>query len=558
MLLDGTEFVQEELIMAWQIASPSKVTRDIYYNVMKGAVVGLELGSDEFIAKTEEIDATCRGILLGGAVETAAAWKAILDNLGIAEQGVKSIRNLDFTFKNSSGYEKEVKLNHELLDLMIKEKDAINGKSIAEAQAYLKTIAQNEGIIASDQDIINVLDAAATYQLDHTKITSAAIKKLDNDTVLYIEDLFGRETEALDMVLDDTAIKYQQMLQLAEDHKNELVGKKREEVQEILTQEAIAAGATQAEAEETAKMVTASLFAEKDANATLAAEELATRISQYESELSSFLEMEQAKLDIAQEYAKLIASAEYGEYDKMRDKFTKDGKLDYSKFNAWLTTTAEGRAAYAARNRAGQLSAEYKDYQNRQKEDLNSILSGIGMSTGDITSWWSDRMDSAMNALGKAETSRRGGTDWVSTITDFVKSLGFSAPNLDLSSWNFGDDLKTDLGLSDQDTASAIDAASDLKDGLEANRADLTPTFDLDQLASDANKANGIVMSSLMAAQNASIGDYINKDSELNPFMKDRWQNVYNFTQNNYSPKALSRIDIYRQTQRQLSMSRGF
>ena len=61
-----------------------------------------------------------------------------------------------------------------------------------------------------------------------------------------------------------------------------------------------------------------------------------------------------------------------------------------------------------------------------------------------------------------------------------------------------------------------------------------------------------------MAAQNASIGDYINKDSELNPFMKDRWQNVYNFTQNNYSPKALSRTDIYRQTQRQINLSRGF
>ena len=112
--------------------------------------------------------------------------------------------------------------------------------------------------------------------------------------------------------------------------------------------------------------------------------------------------------------------------------------------------------------------------------------------------------------------------------------------------------------ISDSDISSAVSAASDLKDGLESQRADLTPTFDLDQLASDAQKANGIVMSSLMAAQNASIGDYINQDSELNPFMKDRWQNVYNFTQNNYSPKALSRIDIYRQTQRQLGMSRGF
>jgi hypothetical protein len=103
-----------------------------------------------------------------------------------------------------------------------------------------------------------------------------------------------------------------------------------------------------------------------------------------------------------------------------------------------------------------------------------------------------------------------------------------------------------------------VEASKDLKNKLEKNRADLTPTIDLDRLSNEAKKANGIVTSSLMAAQNASIGDYINRDSELNPFMKDRWQNVYNFTQNNYSPKALSRIDIYRQTQRQISMSRGF
>lgn len=91
----------------------------------------------------------------------------------------------------------------------------------------------------------------------------------------------------------------------------------------------------------------------------------------------------------------------------------------------------------------------------------------------------------------------------------------------------------------------------------EIHPKDLTPTIDLDQLKSEVNQANGIMTGSLLAAQNAAIGDYINTDSELNPFLKDRYQNTYNFTQNNYSPKALSRIDIYRQTQNQLRLSRG-
>ena len=91
----------------------------------------------------------------------------------------------------------------------------------------------------------------------------------------------------------------------------------------------------------------------------------------------------------------------------------------------------------------------------------------------------------------------------------------------------------------------------------EIQPKDLTPTIDLDKLKGEVNQANGIMTGSLLAAQNAAIGDYINTDSELNPFLKDRWQNTYNFTQNNYSPKALSRIDIYRQTQNQLRLSRG-
>lgn len=118
--------------------------------------------------------------------------------------------------------------------------------------------------------------------------------------------------------------------------------------------------------------------------------------------------------------------------------------------------------------------------------------------------------------------------------------------------------VKTGLEKTKEKLKETKNQAKSIKNDLEKNRADLTPIIDLDRLSDEANKAGDIVTSSLLAAQNAAIGDYINTNSELNPFLKDRWQNVYNFTQNNYSPKALSRIDIYRQTQRQLSMSRGF
>ena len=165
-----------------------------------------------------------------------------------------------------------------------------------------------------------------------------------------------------------------------------------------------------------------------------------------------------------------------------------------------------------------------------------------------------DNYDSYLKEINKNKSKKSTVKDYLSSAWD--KILNNLPKTPDITTWNYNPGGNNNKLKNDNDKA--VDASKDLKKNLEKNRADLTPTFDLDKLASDANKANGIVMSSLMAAQNASIGDYINKDSELNPFMKDRWQNVYNFTQNNYSPKALSRIDIYRQTQRQLSMSRGF
>lgn len=133
----------------------------------------------------------------------------------------------------------------------------------------------------------------------------------------------------------------------------------------------------------------------------------------------------------------------------------------------------------------------------------------------------------------------------------------FELPGIDTSTFNYQSSTVDTNSEKDQ-LKDAEKIATDAGNNIENSRADLTPVVDLDKLSSDLKKANGMAKSELLAAQNAAIGAYINTDSELNPFLKDRYQSVYNFTQNNYSPKSLSRIDIYRQTQRQLALSRGF
>lgn len=181
---------------------------------------------------------------------------------------------------------------------------------------------------------------------------------------------------------------------------------------------------------------------------------------------------------------------------------------------------------------------EYKALENRIK-NIGSGSSGSGSSSGNSVNDWLKKIEDMWNK------NKAGDPDDSLFNADALKKL--------LEKLN-----KNNKNKNPKDPKDPKDKAKDLKKDLEKERADLTPIIDLDKLASDANKASNIVTSTLLAAQNAAIGDYINKDSQLNPFMKDRWQNVYNFTQNNYSPKALSRIDIYRQTERQLGMSRGF
>ena len=153
-----------------------------------------------------------------------------------------------------------------------------------------------------------------------------------------------------------------------------------------------------------------------------------------------------------------------------------------------------------------------------------------------------------------SENTDKSITDIFSGLADDWKN--FELPGMDTSGFNYTSSVDN-KGLS-KDLKNADKIAADAGKDIENSRADLTPVVDLDKLSSDLKKANGLAQSTLLAAQNAAIGAYINTDSELNPFLKDRYQSVYNFTQNNFSPKALSRIDIYRQTQRQLALSRGF
>ena len=85
----------------------------------------------------------------------------------------------------------------------------------------------------------------------------------------------------------------------------------------------------------------------------------------------------------------------------------------------------------------------------------------------------------------------------------------------------------------------------------------VSPVLDLASLRSSANTISGLFPSqSLAMASSIGIGSSSGADSSSETLSEGGGTQI-NFTQNNYSPKALSRYEIYRDTKNTVSMMKG-
>lgn len=535
----------------FDVNSPSKVMREIYHNVMLGAIQGVKDGEKPLFNSIEELNAHEKKLFANGAEGSIKAWNELVSNGLLPNTGETVIREL-ITGKNGE----LVSVNEDILNIIKDQKEALEGLNEVEAQNLILTKMRESGMAGSVEEITQMqelISAILAKQADHTKVTSKGIEDFANTTIRSVMSVAGKAAAADEMVIKDTYDRFNDLSKIAEQHKEELIGKKKEEVVEILKQEAIKAGLTAKEAEDTARLVAGQLFAEKKTEEAITKEELEMQLKANSLEYKAFQELQDEKTAYLKQVSEIRQRMVAG-YASLQSKIEKEAAAGNSSPQEIVK-----KYYNSFQKELGAAKSNYESRLNAQKKAVEELYTGAGMSAENAARKYQDEYDKALNIINSNAAQQSG--SFISKIKNLFgevsKAIGVGVKDPDLSYWNLSDTTET-AKLNDTDTKSAIDTAADLKEGLEANRADLTPVFDLDKLESDANKANGIVMSSLMAAQNASIGDYINKDSELNPFMKDRWQNVYNFTQNNYSPKALSRIDIYRQTQRQISMSRGF
>lgn len=140
--------------------------------------------------------------------------------------------------------------------------------------------------------------------------------------------------------------------------------------------------------------------------------------------------------------------------------------------------------------------------------------------------------------------------------------------------YGYADGIQQVIGGMKNSTRSVVDLFSSLGTAIDAyglSNMDFTPTITPVVDLTNVNAAAKQIDSNLGSSNKLKIDAIANKyktqriantmyyDDPASPF-KPEFQNVtnnYNFTQNNTSPKALSRIEIYRQTNNQFSLLKG-
>ena len=115
-------------------------------------------------------------------------------------------------------------------------------------------------------------------------------------------------------------------------------------------------------------------------------------------------------------------------------------------------------------------------------------------------------------------------------------------------------DNMTDLSniLTSTFNENVISLSDMVEDNLNAEPV-ITPVIDMSEVYDSASTIDSI----LSKEQAISISTSESMKKNQNGETPESFGPTYNFTQNNYSPKALSRLEIYRQTRNQFAQMKN-
>ena len=182
------------------------------------------------------------------------------------------------------------------------------------------------------------------------------------------------------------------------------------------------------------------------------------------------------------------------------------------------------------------VDSKYSSFESAGRSLANAFASGLGSRGQNIKTEARDMAAFALEIVLDAIKSFD-----IRMLNEFIKFLDFVQVALDK--------------MVDATTEIVDDAVNRISEVINKGSEDLltiTPVLDLSKVKSDLGKLDSMFSRNQALAINSSMSNNnsSNADTGINTTPTS---STISFTQNNYSPKALSRTDIYRQTKNQFS-----
>lgn len=237
-------------------------------------------------------------------------------------------------------------------------------------------------------------------------------------------------------------------------------------------------------------------------------------------------------------------------------EFTSTGSECMVKFIAGVRSKdSELRTAFTT-TLSGSITA-IKDYYSQFKSAGSYLVDGFCDGISENT-WKAEAKARAMAAaaaeaaedeLDEHSPSKRfygignfAGVGFINALIDNVSKAGKAGREIARSSIDGLNDIISRI-------ADYVDADMDVQPTIR-------PVLDLSAVESGTGRLNTLFSRNQALSVSTGMNDRVS-EMEVQNGESSPTGNTYQFTQNNYSPKALSRIDIYRQTKNQFSAMKG-
>ena len=238
-------------------------------------------------------------------------------------------------------------------------------------------------------------------------------------------------------------------------------------------------------------------------------------------------------------------------------------------FNTIATAVMDSGVLQAIASKFGELVDKGKEILTKVVDGIKSVISDIIQAGKDVISGFIEGLQAKIGELWEAAKgigqsfldSVKGALDEHSPSKEMDKIGVFAIMGLTQAVRRMGKtvwDAGYETGSTVLDSVSeALSGTSDLlTDSLDITPV-IRPTMDLSEIQNGVNSTNSM----LGKVRGLNLAGYMNGRFVETPKRtttsepKTTSQN-FTFTQNNYSPKSLSRVDIYRQTRNQFSMAK--